>query len=166
MVGRREYFRQSSLWHCLSSISFTGASTSSSPVFDIAYPPFPLPSRTLPAVQSLTLPIQHILCRHEHFRQSSLWYCPSNISSADASTSGSPVFDIAYPASRWDPWQTSSEKKPKKTGSLQTFLICATKGENWERKDSNLKDLRHIMKWTTLSWGAWKGKRKLDRRVS
>ena len=30
----------------------------------------------------------------------------------------------------------------KKTGSLQKFLICATKGENWERKDSNLKELR------------------------
>ena len=130
MVGRREYFRQSSLWHCLSSISFTGASTSSSPVFDIAYPPFPLPSRTLPAVQSLTLPIQHILCRHEHFRQSSLWYCPSSISSADASTSGSPVFDIAYPASRWDPWQTSSEKKnPKNWFTADILDLCDKRRE-------------------------------------
>ena len=186
MVGRREYFRQSSLWHCLSSISFTGASTSSSPVFDIAYPPFPLPSRTLPAVQSLTLPIHHFHCRREHFLQSSLWHCLSSISSADTNTSGSPVFDIAHQAfllptralpavqSLTLPIQPAGEildkhrqkKKPQKTGSLQTFLICATKGENWERKDSNLKDLRHTRKWTTTLWGAWKGKRKLDRRVS
>ena len=39
-----------------------------------------------------------------------------------------------------DPKQTNKKNQP---GSLQTFLICATKGENWERKDSNLRDLRH-----------------------
>ena len=32
---------------------------------------------------------------------------------------------------------------------LQNFFICATKGENLERKDSNLKDLRNTRKWTT-----------------
>ena len=54
--------------------------------------------------------------------------------------------------SQWDPWQTSSEeKKKKKTGILQKFLIPATKGQNWERKDLNLKDLRNIRKWTTRS---------------
>ena len=44
-------------------------------------------------------------------------------------------------------------------GSLQKFSICATKGENWERKDSSLKDLRNIRQWTT-SRGAWKRLKK------
>ena len=56
------------------------------------------PSRALPAVQSLTLPIQHFLCRCEYFRQSSRWHCLSSSSFAFTSTSGSPVFDTAYPA--------------------------------------------------------------------
>ena len=60
--------------------------------------------------------------------------------------------------SQWDPWQTSSEEK--NPGSLQKFLICATKGENWERKGSNLKDLRNTGKWTTTSRGAWKRLKK------
>ena len=34
----------------------------------------------------------------------------------------------------------------KKTRSLQKFLICATKGENRERKDLSLKDLRNTRK--------------------
>ena len=34
----------------------------------------------------------------------------------------------------------------KKKGSLQKFLICATKGENCERKDLSLKDLRNTRK--------------------
>ena len=42
--------------------------------------------------------------------------------------------------SQWDPWQTSSEEK--KPGSLQKLFICATKGENWERRDLNQKDLK------------------------
>ena len=37
-------------------------------------------------------------------------------------------------------------QKKKKPGSLQKFLICATKRENRERKDSNLKDLRNTRK--------------------
>ena len=41
-------------------------------------------------------------------------------------------------------------------GSLQKFLICATKGENWEWNDFNLKGLRNTGKWTTTSKGAWK----------
>ena len=40
--------------------------------------------------------------------------------------------------------------------SLQKFLICATKGENWKRKGLSLKDLRNTRKWTTTSRGAWK----------
>ena len=98
MGGRRQYFRRSSLWHCLSSISFAATSASGSPVFEVAYPAFPLPTRALPAVQSLTLPFQQFLCQHEHFRQSSFWHYLSSISIAGASTSGSPAFDIAYPA--------------------------------------------------------------------
>ena len=31
-------------------------------------------------------------------------------------------------------------QKKQNPGSLQKFLICATKGENWERKDLSLKD--------------------------
>ena len=38
------------------------------------------------------------------------------------------------------------QKKKKKPGSPQTFLICATKGENLERKDLSLKDLRNTKK--------------------
>ena len=34
----------------------------------------------------------------------------------------------------------------KNPGSLQKFLICATKGEIWERKDSSLKELRNTRK--------------------
>ena len=54
----------------------------------------------------------------------------------------------------------------KTPGSLQKFLICATKGENWERKDSNVKDLRSSRKWTTTSRGAWKRQKKLDMSVA
>ena len=123
MGGRREDFRQSSLWHCLSSISFAATSASCSPVIEIAYQAFSLPTRTLPAVQSLTLPIQHFLCRREHFRQSSLWHCLSSISFAVGSTSGSAVFGIAYPASRWDPWQTSSEKRKEKENWVTAHIL-------------------------------------------
>ena len=49
--------------------------------------------------------------------------------------------------SQWNPWQTSSEEKI--CGLLQKFLICVTDGENWERNDLNLKDLRNTGKWTT-----------------
>ena len=56
--------------------------------------------------------------------------------------------------SQWYPWQTSSEEK--KPGSLQKFLICVTKGENWERKDLSLKDLRNTRKWTATLRGVWK----------
>ena len=123
MGGRRQYFRRSSLWHCLSSISFAATSASGSPVVKIAYQAFPPPTRAIPAVQSLTLPIQHFLCRREHFRQSSLWHCRSSISSGDTSTSGSPVFDIAYLASRWDPWQTSSEKRKEKENWVTAHIL-------------------------------------------
>ena len=58
--------------------------------------------------------------------------------------------------------KTEEEKKKQKTGSPQKFLICGTKEENWERKDSNRKDQRNIKKWTTVSRDAWKGNRKLD----
>ena len=34
-------------------------------------------------------------------------------------------------------------QKKNKPGSQQKFFICATKGENSERKDLSLKDLRH-----------------------
>ena len=44
----------------------------------------------------------------------------------------------------------------KKRESLQKFWTWATKGENWERTDSNLKDLRNSRKWTTTSKGARK----------
>ena len=60
--------------------------------------------------------------------------------------------------SQWDPWQTSSEEK--NLGSLQKFLICATKGDNWERKHLILKDLRNTRKWTTTLRGAWKRLKK------
>ena len=60
--------------------------------------------------------------------------------------------------SQWDPWQTSS--KDKNPGSLHKFLICATKGENWERNDLNLKDLRNIRMRTTPSRGARKRQNK------
>ena len=48
----------------------------------------------------------------------------------------------------------------KNPGSLQKFLICATKGENWEIIDLNLKDLRNTRKWTTTSRDAWKRQKK------
>ena len=32
-------------------------------------------------------------------------------------------------------------RQKKNPGSLQKFLICVTKGENWRRNDFNLKDL-------------------------
>ena len=48
----------------------------------------------------------------------------------------------------------------KKTGSLQVFLICETKGESWERKDLILQDLRNTWKWTTTSRGACKRQKK------
>ena len=51
-------------------------------------------------------------------------------------------------------------KKTKKTGSLQKFLICATEGENWERNDLNLKNLRNTRKWTTTLSGARKKQKK------
>ena len=62
--------------------------------------------------------------------------------------------------SQWDRWQTSSEQNKTKTGSLQKFFICATKGENWGRKHANLKDMRNTRKWTTTSRGAWKRQKK------
>ena len=34
----------------------------------------------------------------------------------------------------------------KKPWALQKFLICATEGQNWERNDLNLKDLRNTRK--------------------
>ena len=46
-------------------------------------------------------------------------------------------------------------------GPLQILLICPTKGKNWERKGSNLKDLRNTGKWTTTSRGAWKRQMKI-----
>ena len=52
-------------------------------------------------------------------------------------------------------------KKKKNPGSMQKFLICVTKGKNWERKDQNLKDLRNTRKWTTTARGAWKRQKKL-----
>ena len=52
------------------------------------------------------------------------------------------------------------KKKQKNPGSLQKFLICVTKGEDWERKDSNLKDLRNTGKWATTSRNAWKRQKK------
>ena len=53
--------------------------------------------------------------------------------------------------SQCNPWQTplEGEKKRKKPGSLQKFLICTTKAENWERKDLNLENLGYIGKWKT-----------------
>ena len=47
--------------------------------------------------------------------------------------------------------ETASEilgkhRQKKKPGSLLKFLICATKGENRERKDLSLKDLRNTRK--------------------
>ena len=51
-------------------------------------------------------------------------------------------------------------QKEKNFGSLKKFLICATKGENWERKDLSLKDLRNTRKWITISRGAWKRLKK------
>ena len=51
-------------------------------------------------------------------------------------------------------------QKKKIPRSLQKFLICATKGENWERNDLNLKDLGNTRKWTTTSRGAWKRQKK------
>ena len=48
----------------------------------------------------------------------------------------------------------------KNPGSLQKFLICATKGENRERTDLSRKDLRNTRKWTTTSRGAWKRLKK------
>ena len=43
------------------------------------------------------------------------------------------------------------KKERKKPGSLQKFLIYATKRVNWERKDLSLKNLRNTRKWTTTS---------------
>ena len=40
----------------------------------------------------------------------------------------------------------NKKTKTKKTGSLQKFFICATKGENRERIDLSLKDLRNTRK--------------------
>ena len=40
--------------------------------------------------------------------------------------------------------------RSKNPGSLQKFLICATKGENWERKDMSLNYLRKTRKWTNI----------------
>ena len=37
----------------------------------------------------------------------------------------------------------SKNHQKKNPGSLQKFLICVTKGENWESKNSNPKDLRN-----------------------
>ena len=37
-------------------------------------------------------------------------------------------------------------QKKNKPGSQQKFFICATKGENSERKDLSLKDLRNTRK--------------------
>ena len=51
-------------------------------------------------------------------------------------------------------------QKKKNPGSLQKFLICTTKGENWGRNDLNMKDLRNTRKWTTTSRGAWKRQKK------
>ena len=61
--------------------------------------------------------------------------------------------------------ETASEilgkhRQMKHPGSLQKFLIFVTKGENWERKDLSLKDLRNTRKWTTTSRGAWKRLKK------
>ena len=57
------------------------------------------------------------------------------------------------------------QKKKKNPESLQTFLTCATKGENWERKDFNLKDRRNIRKWTTTSIGSWKRRKKKKKKT-
>ena len=53
-------------------------------------------------------------------------------------------------------------KKEKKThlSSLQIFFIFAKRGDNWERKGSNLKDLRNTRKGTTTSRGAWQRQKK------
>ena len=42
--------------------------------------------------------------------------------------------------------ETASKIKGRNPGSLQIFLICATKGENRERKNLNLKELRSTWK--------------------
>ena len=51
-------------------------------------------------------------------------------------------------SSAWNNQEILGKHHQKKTGSLQKFLTCATKGENWERNDSNLKDPRNTRKWT------------------
>ena len=50
--------------------------------------------------------------------------------------------------------------KKKKPGSLKKFFICATKAENREGRDFNLKDLRNLSKSTTTSRGTCKRQKK------
>ena len=57
------------------------------------------------------------------------------------------------------------QRKKKQPWSLQKFLICATKGEKWEWKDSNLKDLRNKGSEQQHREVHEKGKKKLDRRT-
>ena len=74
-------------------------------------------------------------------------------------------------SSDWNSSSLANIVRKKKPGSSQKFLICATKGENWEGKDSNPKNLWNTRKWTTTSRGAWKWqktnkqKTNLDRRT-
>ena len=51
---------------------------------------------------------------------------------------------------------TENIVRRKTLGCRRIFFICAAKGQNWERKDLNLKDLRNTRKWTTSR----KGKRQ------
>ena len=56
------------------------------------------------------------------------------------------TFNIAVTETASEILGKHRQKKKKNHGSLQKFLICATKGENWERKDLSLKDLRNAGK--------------------
>ena len=51
-------------------------------------------------------------------------------------------------------------RQTKNPESPQKFLICTTKGGNWERNDLNRKDLRNARKWTATSRGVWKRQKK------
>ena len=65
--------------------------------------------------------------------------------------------------SQWDPWQTLSEEK--NLGHCRNSW-CVTEGEDWERYNLNLKDLRNTGTSTTTLRGAWKRQERTRRENS
>ena len=63
-------------------------------------------------------------------------------------------------------WLKQPVRSLANPGSLKKFLICTTKGENWERKYLNLKDSRNTGEWTITSRGAWKRQKKTGQENS